>query len=317
MAATALAQTCASCVFGAIDSQTLSFTQHVLETITVSVIPHITVFANGSAPSTSYESITITQEIVSPTGTGTVASTPATYTDEADITWTVGDATLTYPTTYIQYLAFGGAPATSVNGQTCAQQTDASSVSLPTSVDTASLIYPVSNATAGMALPSPLLEYLGGFAALSSQFYGEALTGCAALTDPSAVGTPVAISIPSTSTLPSFSLLSSTPSALRKRFEGPRRAGPQEPIVTPADQYRNDTLHRRQDASGTAVGTGTEPVNYSSESASVSDVTSEATPIGGHLSTTATATALETATHTTAYVLSAVSELVSRIMCVR
>lgn len=75
--------------------------------------------------------------------------------------------------------------------------------------------------------------------------------------------------------------------------------------MTPAWQEGNDTLQRRQDASGTApAGTGTAPVAYSSASTDTTEV------VGGSIVETASATPatfLQTGTHTTAYVLSAVS----------
>ena len=173
------ASACASCVFGAASTSLLSFTYHAIETITVSVVPHITVYTNGSRI-TNYQSITQTQSDIVGSGSGSNAS--RTYSKEEDITWTVGDATLTYPNTYIQYLGFEGAPVTTNDGQSCAQASDAYSVNLGPSTDAASFIYALpTNATNAVALPTPLLEYLAELAPVSSEFNGQPLTGCAPL----------------------------------------------------------------------------------------------------------------------------------------
>ncbi|KAK5175211.1 uncharacterized protein LTR77_000348 [Saxophila tyrrhenica] len=171
---------CPSCVFGATSTSVLSFSYHAVETITVSVIPHVTIYTNGTEK-TSFESITETNTDY--VGSGSNTTRPKTFTDKNDITWTVGDATLTYPTTYVQYLGFEGAPATTEDGETCAEPTDASAVELPSSTDMASFIYPLeANATGGMLLPTALLDYLAQLPEVSSQFFGEPLTGCAPLT---------------------------------------------------------------------------------------------------------------------------------------
>lgn len=171
---------CPSCMFGATSTSILSFTYHAIETITVSVIPHVTVYTNGTEK-TSFQSITETNtEIV---GSGTNSTVPRTFTNTNDITWTVGDATLTYPTTYVHYLGFEGAPATTDNVESCAELSDATSVELPSSTNLASFIYPLAaNATTGMQLPTPLLDYLAQLPEVSSQFSGDPLTGCGPLT---------------------------------------------------------------------------------------------------------------------------------------
>lgn len=171
---------CPTCVFGATSTSVLSFSYHAVETITVSVIPHITVYTNGTEK-TSYQSITETDTVI--VGSGTNTSIPKTFTNKDDITWTVGDATLTYPTTYVHYLGFDGALATSDDVENCVDVTDASSVELPSSTNYASFIYPlVANATEANLLPTPLLEYLGELPEVSSQFHGARLTGCAPIT---------------------------------------------------------------------------------------------------------------------------------------
>lgn len=169
---------CASCVFGAYSSKIVSFTSTYIEHITVSVTPHITVYNNGSQ-STSLESSTVKKSAL--VGGLAGSNSSKTISKKNDITWTVGGATLTYPTTYVQYLGFSGAPAATDDGDVCAEKTDAHAISLPATTDAASFIYALpANATA-LALPTPLLQYLGGLDGLVDQFDGAALTGCAPL----------------------------------------------------------------------------------------------------------------------------------------
>ena len=167
---------CASCVLGPAATSLLSFSAHAVETITVSVIPHLTVFTNGSR-TVNYERITETATDFVGSAAGS-NGTAKTFSNQEDITWTVGDATLTYGTTYIQYLGFSGALEPTPTGDACAQPADISSIALPSSTDCASYIYPYS---AGMALPTPLLDYLGQIPVVSSQFNGEDLAGCSPL----------------------------------------------------------------------------------------------------------------------------------------
>lgn len=172
------AAACPSCVFGATSTSLLSLAYHTIETINVTVNTYITVYPDGDR-STSYQSVTqnVTELVGSASGVGNNAS--RTYTNLNDITWTLGDATLTYPTTYVQYLGFEGAPATSNAGQTCADPAKAASVTLPASTEYAPFIYPFT--TGATLLPAPLLEYLGQLAPVSAQFDGMPLTGCAPL----------------------------------------------------------------------------------------------------------------------------------------
>lgn len=170
---------CPSCMFGAVSSTTLSFTAHAIETITVSIIPHVTVWTNGTEK-TSYERITETK--TDWVGSGSNTSIPETFTNKADITWTYGDATLTYPTSYLQFLGFEGASAATDNGETCAKFSHATLVELPATTDAASFIYPLTAKTESMALPTPLLDYLAQLPAVSEQFNGMLLRNCAPLT---------------------------------------------------------------------------------------------------------------------------------------
>ena len=195
------AAACPSCVLGATSTSLLSLAYHTIETINVTVNTYITAYENG-ARSTSYESITQTLTDVIGSGSGKNAS--KTYTNLNDITWTVGDATLTYPTTYVQYLGFQGAPAAS---ETCADPAEASSVSLPASTECAPFIYPLTEVTGATALPAAMLEYLGELAPVAAQFDGLPLTGCAPLDyTPASADT-----VPSSSSYASSAPISSAP----------------------------------------------------------------------------------------------------------
>ncbi|KAK3686634.1 hypothetical protein LTR37_019615 [Vermiconidia calcicola] len=166
---------CASCVFGATSTSLLSFSAHAVETITVSVIPHLTLFANGGS-TVNYESIT-------QTGTdfvGSVSGVAKTFDREDEITWTVGDATLTYPTTYVQYLGFEGAAANTID-ETCVNPTSTAEVELPTPMDSAPFIYPLEANATSTLLPAPLLEYLDQIPVVQLQFNTVPLTECAGL----------------------------------------------------------------------------------------------------------------------------------------
>ncbi len=205
MAASITAAACPSCIFGAVASTSLSFTLHQIELITVSLIPKVTVYSNGSAVTNTERVTQSFSELVG--GANRNAST--TYSDLNSITWTVGDATLTYPTTYIQYLGFEGAATTA--SESCAQETDVTAVDLPTSVDIASFIYPATG-IGSMPLPTQLLEYLSNFDIISPQFGGDSLLGCAPLgsisNDTSSPQAPSSSEAASSSDIPSYGLRS-------------------------------------------------------------------------------------------------------------
>ncbi|KAI6909850.1 hypothetical protein KC318_g3545 [Hortaea werneckii] len=135
-ATTSLVPTCASCIFGAVSTSVLSYTAHVIKTIEVDVTPHVFTYLNGTRETTSLESNTHTEAIAIPTGNATESvETSQTFSDIRNVTWTVGDATLTYPTSYVQYLAFAGAAAINTDEPACAEQTDATNVQLPSTTD--------------------------------------------------------------------------------------------------------------------------------------------------------------------------------------
>lgn len=287
----AVTPTCASCVFGATQSSLLSLSYHAVETITVSVQPYITVYANGSR-STSLESITETQtDFVGRNGSKT-------YTNLDDITWTYGDATLTYPTTYVHYLGFEGASISANAGQTCAQQTAVSAVSLPDVTDAASFIYPLAPNSTAMALPTALLEYLEQLPPISSQFHGEALTGCAPLGYAPVTARHV-------------------PEEKPRRFEGARRTAPAYPPITPTTLVANSTLSSigpgSNSSSFAGSGTGvhgplthrpghkTTPGVYSGGGASTTTEVSR--PIGPITPQSSLERTFTTETHTTAFVI--------------
>ncbi|KAK3639110.1 hypothetical protein LTR56_012659 [Elasticomyces elasticus] len=242
--------TCAPCVFGALETSVLSYTAHSFEHITVAIDTYFTVFPNHSQTSTTSRR-TLTETLALPSN----ASASPTFSNTDNITWTVGNATLTWPTTYVQYLQFAGAPATTDDGQLCAQQTDASYIMVPTSTDAASFIYPSSNATAGMPLPTDLLEYLDSFPEISSQFLGDDLTECAPLKLTALRTRAVAVPI--------------QPAQPRRRFEGARTSGNQAPFVTPlVVPGGNRTIYPR-DPSGYGTGTGGADTTTSPSSASL------------------------------------------------
>lgn len=228
-----MAAACPSCVFGATSTSLHSFTYHAVQTITVSVIPHVTVYTNGTEK-TSFESITETNTDYVGESNGTA---PKTFSDKKDLTWTVGDATLTWPTTYVQYCGFEGATATAEGSSTCAQVTDAVAVGIPASAQSAPFIYPLeANATAATTLPSPLLDYLAQLPEVSEQFNGYPLTGCAPLTYPlSGLGyTTAMLSSSSSSSLPASSsaLLSSSIPASSEMGSSSRPGNYSNPLTT-------------------------------------------------------------------------------------
>lgn len=174
------APACASCVLGATSSALLSFTYHKIETITVKVVPHITVYTQGSSTSSTTNYVSITETTTDIVGGGSNRNASKTFTNLEDLTWMVGDATLTYPTTYVQYLGFAGAAVPTDHGGKCVTGSDATGLTLPSSTDAASFIYPWSSSgNEASPLPAPLLQYLQGQAAFAAQFSGQPLTGCA------------------------------------------------------------------------------------------------------------------------------------------
>ncbi|KAF2172119.1 hypothetical protein M409DRAFT_49862 [Zasmidium cellare ATCC 36951] len=147
-------------------------------TVNVTVIPHVTTFSNGPNI-TNYSTLTQTETIyvVGDNITATNLANATTFNSPNDITWTVGDVTLTYPTTYIQYLGFAGAAGS--NGA-CAEDTDAKSIKLPESTVGESFIYPYTDGAS--LLPSELLDYLGTIPTITEQFHEAVPATCAPLT---------------------------------------------------------------------------------------------------------------------------------------
>ena len=223
------APACASCVLGA-TSSLLSFTYHQIETITVKVVPHITVYTQGSSTSSTTNYVSITETASDFVGGGSNRNASKTYSKLEDLTWMVGDATLTYPTTYVQYFGFAGAAVPTDDGEKCAKGADATALTLPSSTDAASFIYPwTSSGTGASPLPEPLLEYLQGQTAFAAQFSGQPLTGCAG-TDyvPPKTSSNAPYSTESTSsiTLSSVPALSSAPASKSNyTFSSTRQVG--------------------------------------------------------------------------------------------
>lgn len=83
----------------------------------------------------------------------------------------------TYPTTYVHYLGFEGAAAST--NTACAEPLIPSALTLPTSTDAASFIYP--QVTGAATLPAGLLGYLDADGGIPSQLNGDQLTGCGAI----------------------------------------------------------------------------------------------------------------------------------------
>lgn len=162
------ASACPTCFIGAASTVVHSF-PYVVEVVTVEVIPHITIIP-GVTTNTGYK--TTTEGPLYPNAVTTVS-------DVDDLTWTVGDVTLTYPTTYLEYVGLEGVAAH--GSQTCAQQDAVSALSLPAPQDDASFIYPATAQQPNGQLPLQLLEYIQTLPAVSSQFSGAPLTACAPL----------------------------------------------------------------------------------------------------------------------------------------
>ncbi|KAI7269894.1 hypothetical protein KC345_g7521 [Hortaea werneckii] len=264
-ATTSLVPTCASCVFGAVSTSVLSYTAHIIKTIEVDVTPHVFIYLNGTRETTSLESNTHTEAIAIPTEhTAESVDSSQTFSDIRNVTWTVGDATLTYPTSYIQYLAFAGAPAINTDEPACAVQTDATNVQLPSTTDAARFIFPLGNASSGIGLPGQLLEYVDSLSTVSDQFNGTPITACAPLLHSTYTPSPVYSTIQAepTARTEADASFPSEETLLLRRYEGPRGKQQQDPIVTLSPDAKNNTqgIGRRQDLSGSgfATGTGTE-----------------------------------------------------------
>ncbi|KAI7154409.1 hypothetical protein KC349_g7668 [Hortaea werneckii] len=305
-ATTSPVPTCASCIFGAVSTSVLSYTAHVIKTIEVDVTPHVFIYLNGTRETTSLESNTHTEAIAIPTGDveGTI-ETSQTFSDIRNVTWTVGDATLTYPTSYVQYLAFAGAPAINTEEPACAEQTDATNVQLPSTTDAAEFIFPLGNASSGTGLPGELLEYLDGLPTVSDQFNGAPITACAPLLHSTYTPSPVYSTLqpkpPEITTLDASS--ASIETLLPKRYEGPRGKQHQGPIVTLTPGAKNDTqgIGRRQNLSGSGFATGTGTEGFAEPSAP-QESASRATK-----TTWAYSSAEATNVHTTAFVIAPIT----------
>ncbi|KAI6862053.1 hypothetical protein KC343_g1260 [Hortaea werneckii] len=305
-ATTSLVPTCASCVFGAVSTSVLSYTAHVIKTIEVDVTPHVFIYLNGTRETTSLESNTHTEAIAIPTGnTAESVDSSQTFSDIRDVTWTVGDATLTYPTSYIQYLAFAGAPAINTDEPACAEQTDATNVQLPTTTDAAEFIFPLGNASSGIGLPGELLDYLDSLPTVSDQFNGAPVTACAPLLHSTYTPSPVYSTIQAKPTARTKIDASSASSEtlLPKRYEGPRGNQHQGPIVTLSPDAKNNTqgIGRRQDLSGSGFATGTGTEGFAFPSAP------EETASTGSRTSLAYSSIEATNVHTTAFVIAPIT----------
>ncbi|KAI6835382.1 hypothetical protein KC340_g5473 [Hortaea werneckii] len=277
-ATTSLVPTCASCVFGAVSTSVLSYTAHVIKTIEVDVTPHVFIYLNGTRETTSLESNTHTEAIIIPTGSGPESvDTSQTFSDIRNVTWTVGDATLTYPTSYVQYLAFAGAPAINTDEQACAEQTDATNVQLPSTTNAAEFIFPLSNASSGIGLPGDLLAYLDRLPTVSDQFNGAPITACAPLLHSTYTPSPV------------YSTLQAESTA---RTESEANSVPEETLLP----------KRRQDLSGSAFATGTGTEGFATHGPPQESTASKETR-----TTLAYSSVEATNVHTTAFVIAPIT----------
>ncbi|KAI6879741.1 hypothetical protein KC360_g7743 [Hortaea werneckii] len=306
-ATTSLVPTCASCVFGAVSTSVLSYTAHVIKTIEVDVTPHVFIYLNGTRETTSLESNTHTEAIAIPTGsTAESVETSQTFSDIRNVTWTVGDATLTYPTSYVQYLAFAGAPAIDTYEQACAEQTDATNVQLPSTTSAADFIFPLNNASSGIGLPGDLLAYLDRLPTVSDQFNGTPITACAPLLHSTYTPSPVYSTLQAESTARTESDANSVPeeTLLPKRYEGPRGRQHQGPIVTLSAGAKNDTqgIGRRQDLSGSGFATGTGTEGFATHGPPQESTASKETR-----TTLAYSSIAATNVHTTAFVIAPIT----------
>lgn len=148
-------------------------------TIEQTIIPLVTVYADGSSE-TNYKTVTAKANV-----TGTY--NPPTPTDPyAHLTWEYDGATLTYPTTYVQFFGLRGGlftPVITAAATSCAVNDE---VFLIGTFDPAGLIVEVP-ATAkidlahptAIAVPPAIHSFLNNIPAVSSQFSGTPVEDCA------------------------------------------------------------------------------------------------------------------------------------------
>jgi hypothetical protein len=151
----------------------------VSTTIEQTVIPLVTIYANGSSE-TNYKTVTATANV-------TGIYKPPTPTDPyAHLTWEYEGATLTYPTTYVQFYGLRGGLFTPVITAAATSCTvDDQFLQLPATYDPMSLIVEVP-ATASLDLahptaisaPAQIHSFLNGIPAVSSQFSGTNVRDC-------------------------------------------------------------------------------------------------------------------------------------------
>ncbi|KAK3677046.1 hypothetical protein LTR78_003251 [Recurvomyces mirabilis] len=164
----AAATSCAPCVLGAASSALLSFPYDIIQNVSVEIVPHVTIFSNGSSSTIGFDTTTVANEIIS-TISGPGGAPVATFTHVDQLTWSTLGTVLTYPTTYVEYLGFVGATATSSG---CAQSIQPTALTLPANVNSASLVFP--NGETNNGLPGGLLSYLDGLSGFASQLGGPA-----------------------------------------------------------------------------------------------------------------------------------------------
>jgi len=98
------ATSCTNCVLSALSPETLTHPSNFEisnQTITTAIVtPHVTFFANGDLPSTSYE--TNSAAVIPQPANGTIeGDNTTTYLSE--LVWTTHGVSLTWPTTYLYW----------------------------------------------------------------------------------------------------------------------------------------------------------------------------------------------------------------------
>jgi hypothetical protein len=148
-------------------------------TVEQTVIPLVTVHTDGSRE-TNYKTVTATANV-------TGIYTPPSPTDPfAHLTWHYEGATLTYPTTYVQFYGLEGGlftPVVTAAATSCAA--DVEVLDLPVTYDPMSLIVEVPAASSldlahptGISAPAQIHSFLNGIPAVSSQFSGTNVRDC-------------------------------------------------------------------------------------------------------------------------------------------
>ncbi|KAK0279653.1 hypothetical protein LTR35_008376 [Friedmanniomyces endolithicus] len=268
---------CAPCVFSA-STTLLSFPYSVIQTFTVQVIPQVIV-RNGTSITTGAITTTLDEPVVAESPTGVGGPVIVTFTDPSQITWSTLGTILTYPTTYVEYLGFDGASATSSG---CAAGITPTAMPLPSNVVSASLIYPSNDTTAG--LPPGLVGYLDSLPGFTAQL-GEPVNSCA-----NSIPAPPPSSTASTSQ-PSSTVVNVSPSTTTTSQATSTVASTSSAITSVTSSPSSSAVTTA--TSTTASSSSASPVSTSVSTVTQSDTTTTLSP-----STTITSTSYSTKTST-------------------